>query len=83
MQWAKWLRFAGRLMIQPAQQYRQIADNYDRLALEISDQALRSLYLDFAHQWREVAARAEVVDLDRAQAHLSRGQSVSSQPRAI
>jgi hypothetical protein len=52
-------------MIQPAQYYRQIADNYDRLALEISDQALRSLYLDFANQWREVAARAEVVDLIR------------------
>jgi hypothetical protein len=64
MQWAKWLRSAGRQMIQPAQHYRQIADNCDRLALEISDQALRSLYLGFALQWREVAARAEAVDLD-------------------
>jgi len=49
-------------MIRPAEQYRQIADSYDRLALDISDQALRSLYLDFAQQWREVAARAEGVD---------------------
>jgi hypothetical protein len=62
MRRAKWSRIAGRQMIRPAEQYRQIADNYDRLALEISDQALRSLYLDFAQQWREVAARAEVVD---------------------
>jgi len=49
-------------MVGPAEQYRQIADNIDRLALDMSDQALRSLYLDFAQQWREVAARAEVVD---------------------
>jgi hypothetical protein len=54
-------------VIQSAQHYRQIADNYYRLALEISDKALRSLYLDFANQWREVAAQAEVVDLDSAE----------------
>jgi len=48
-------------MVGPAEQYRQIADNIDRLALDMSDQALRSLYLDFAQQWREVAARAEAV----------------------
>jgi hypothetical protein len=53
--------------MQPAQHYRQIADNYYRSALEISDRALRSLYLDFANQWRDVAARAEVVDLDSAE----------------
>ena len=52
----------GRALIRPAEQYRQIADNYDRLAVDISDQALRSLYLDFARQWRDVAARAEGVD---------------------
>ena len=55
-------RAGGREMIRPAEQYRQIADNIDRLALNISDQALRSLYLDFAQQWRDVAARAEDAD---------------------
>ena len=52
----------GREMIRPAEQYRQIADSYDRLALDIGDQALRSLFLGFAQQWREVAERAEVAD---------------------
>ena len=61
MQWEWSLHRRGE-MIRPAEQYRQIADNIDRLALNISDQALRSLYLDFAQQWRDIAARAEDAD---------------------
>ena len=57
-------------MIRPTERYRQIADNYDRLALDVSDQALRSLYLDFGQQWREVAARAEAVDIKNASQEL-------------
>jgi hypothetical protein len=50
-------------MIRPAEQFRKIADNYDRMALAIDDQALRWVYLDFAQQWRDVAQRAEIVDV--------------------
>jgi hypothetical protein len=56
----------GDEMIRPAERYRQIADNYDRLALDISDQTLRWVYLDFAQQWRAAAARAEAVDIKNA-----------------
>jgi len=67
----EWSRIAGGdEMIRPTERYRQIADNYDRLALDVSDQALRSLYLDFGQQWREVAARAEAVDIKNASQEL-------------
>jgi len=69
----EWSLVAGGEMIRPAEQYRQIADRYDRLALDISDQALRSLYLDFARQWRDVAARAEDVDQRPLQLRYSEG----------
>jgi hypothetical protein len=65
-------------MIRPAEQYRQIADSYDRLALDISDQALRSLYLDFAQQWREVAARAEGVNQMASTASVQRRSDVGT-----
>jgi hypothetical protein len=58
----EWSLIAGGEMIRSAEQYRQIADRYDRLALDIGDQALRFLYLDFARQWRDVAARTEDAD---------------------
>ncbi len=68
----------GREMIRPAEQYRQIADGYDRLALDISDHALRSLYLDFAQQWRDVAARAESVDQMAAIAPVYEGSTIAA-----
>jgi hypothetical protein len=49
-----------------AEKYRNIAANYDHMALVINDQRLRWMYLDFAQQWREVAQQAETEDdLDR------------------
>jgi hypothetical protein len=53
-------------MIRQAEKYRNIAANYDHMALAINDQGLRWVYLDFAQQWREMAQQAETVDdLDR------------------
>ncbi len=51
-------------MNQHPEQYRKMAANYDLMALAINDQALRWVYLDFAQQWRELAHRAEIVELD-------------------
>jgi hypothetical protein len=50
-------------MIRPAEQYRQMADNYDRMALAMNDEALRRAYLDFAQQWRGIAEQAETLDV--------------------
>ena len=51
-------------MIRPAEQYRQMADNYDRMALAMNDEALQRAYLDFAQQWRGIADQAEIMDVD-------------------
>jgi hypothetical protein len=50
-------------MIRPAEQFRRIADSYDRMTLAMSDEALRQAYLYFAQQWREMAERAETLDV--------------------
>ena len=53
-------------MMRQAEKYRNIAANYDHMALAINDQELRWVYLDFAQQWREMAQQAETEDdLDR------------------
>jgi hypothetical protein len=53
-------------MIRQAEKYRNMAANYDHMALAINDQELRWVYLDFAQQWREMAQQAETKDdLDR------------------
>jgi len=45
-----------------AEKYRNIAANYDHMALAINDQELRWVYLDFAQQWRAIAQQAETED---------------------
>jgi hypothetical protein len=45
-----------------AEKYRNIAANYDHMALAISNQELRWVYLDFAQQWREMAQQVETED---------------------
>jgi hypothetical protein len=53
-------------MMRQTEKYRNIAANYDHMALAINDQELRWLYLDFAQQWRDMAQQAETEDnLDR------------------
>jgi hypothetical protein len=52
------------------ERYRELAANYDSMALSASDQVLRNMYSRFAQLWRD-AARAEIedgllVDLRRA-----------------
>ena len=52
------------------QRYKELAANYDSMALAVGDQVLRNMYSRFAQLWRD-AARAEVedgllVDLHRA-----------------
>jgi hypothetical protein len=49
-------------MMRQAEKYRNIATNYDHMALAINDQELRWVYLDFAQQWREMAQQAETED---------------------
>ena len=55
-------------MMRQVEKYRNIAANYDHIALAINDQELRWMYLDFAQQWREMAQQVETEDdLDRPQ----------------
>lgn len=49
-------------MMRQAEKYKNIAANYDHMALAINDQELRWVYLDFAQQWREMAQQAETED---------------------
>lgn len=42
-------------MSKQAKLYRQIAADYDRMALVLRDRALSNMYLEFAQQWRDAA----------------------------
>jgi hypothetical protein len=44
------------------EQYKKMANDYDRMAVDVHDQALRTMFLEFANQWREAAQEAEIVD---------------------
>ena len=47
--------------------YRKLAADYDRMALLMTDQRLRNMFLYFAQQWREAAWEADTGDpLDQA-----------------
>jgi hypothetical protein len=45
-----------------AERYRRKASECERLAHNLSDPANKSLYFDLAHQWRELARQAEMLD---------------------
>jgi hypothetical protein len=44
------------------EQYMKMAADYDEMAAAVNDQTLRTMFLEFANQWREVAQEAEVGD---------------------
>ena len=44
------------------EQFKKMAANYDEMAAAMHDQTLRTMFLQFASQWREAAQKAEIVD---------------------
>ena len=44
------------------EQFKKMADDYDQMAVAVQDQALRTMFLEFANQWREAAQEAEILD---------------------
>jgi len=46
------------------EQFKKMAANYDEMAAAVRDQTLRTMFLQFANQWREAAQKAEIVDQD-------------------
>jgi hypothetical protein len=44
------------------EQFKKMAANYDEMAAAMHDQTLRTMFLQFANQWREAAQKAEIVD---------------------
>jgi hypothetical protein len=44
------------------EQYKKMADEYDRMAVAMQDQALRTMFQEFASQWREAAQEAEILN---------------------
>jgi hypothetical protein len=44
------------------EQFKKMAADYDEMAAAMNDQTLRTMFLEFANQWREVAQEAEVGD---------------------
>ncbi len=44
------------------EQYKKMAADYDEMAAVVRDQTLRTMFLEFANQWREAAQQAEIVD---------------------
>jgi hypothetical protein len=45
-----------------AQRYRRKASECEKLAHNLSNPANKSLYIDLAHQWRELARQVEMLD---------------------
>jgi hypothetical protein len=43
------------------EQFKKMADDYDQMAVAVQDQALRTMFLEFANQWREAAQEAEIL----------------------
>jgi hypothetical protein len=48
-----------------AERYRGKAAHCEEAARRVSDPETRTLYLDLAHQWRELARQAEALDRER------------------
>jgi len=44
------------------EQYKKMAADYDEMAAALNDQTLRTMFLEFANQWREAAQEAEIGD---------------------
>ena len=52
-------------MTQRAECYRGKAARCEEAARRVSDPETRTLYLDLAHRWRELARQAEALDRER------------------
>jgi hypothetical protein len=59
-------------MSEHAEHCRKKAAECERLAMLVTQDHLRKMYLDLARQWREMAQEAEI--LDRAARNLNRRQ---------
>jgi hypothetical protein len=49
-------------MMKRAEACRRRADDCDRVAARVADEAIRLVYLDIAQKWREIAQRDEVLE---------------------
>ena len=52
-------------MNQRAERYRENAAYCEKAAQNVGDRETGTLYLDLAHQWRELARQAEALDRER------------------
>jgi hypothetical protein len=50
-----------------AERYRVRAAECDQAAVKFSDPETRTLYLDLAHQWRDLARQAEMFEREQAE----------------
>ena len=55
-------RYRWGTRMRKIEQFKKMADDYDQMAVSVQDQALRTMFLEFANQWREAAQEAEILD---------------------